>query len=81
MDLTYLILKKDEPALVMGAGPIRHFCIYALKMSGADHIFVSEPDPFRAEKAKAACADKVFNPKKDNNGNEMVNIASKLPDY
>ncbi len=73
--------KKGEHALVMGAGPIGLFCIYALKMSGASHIFVSEPDPFRAEMAKAAGADKVFNPKKDNIGNEMVNIAGKLPGY
>lgn len=73
--------KKGEPALVMGAGPIGLFCIYALKMAGAGDIFVSEPDSFRAEKAEAAGADKVFNPKQDNIRDDMVNLAGKPPGY
>ncbi len=73
--------KIGEVALVMGAGPIGLLCIYALKIAGAGRIFVSEPDPYRAEKASAAGADGVFNPTKDNPGDEIQKRTGRAPDY
>jgi len=58
-----LDLDPDAPVLVMGAGPIGLLSLYALKRKGARHVFVSEPDPFRAERARAAGAIRVIDPK------------------
>ncbi len=73
--------KIGEQALVMGAGPIGLLCIYALKIAGAGRICVSEPDPFRADKAKAAGADRVIDPKKDSPGDIILQEFGQAPDY
>ncbi len=74
-------IKPGEHALVMGAGPIGLLCIFALKNIGAEKIFVSEPDPYRAERALSAGAVNVFNPKKENPGDKIQQITGNAPDY
>ncbi len=74
-------IQEGENALIMGAGPIGLLCIFALKNIGAGKIFISEPDPFRAEKALAAGADGVFNPNKENPGDKIQQVTGKSPDH
>jgi len=57
-----LNFQPPAPVLVMGAGPIGLMSIYGLKSRGAENIFVSEPNSYRAEKAKAAGAKMVIDP-------------------
>lgn len=72
-------IKNDEPVLVMGAGPIGVLTVQALKLSGVNYIFVSEPDPYRAEKSVQAGATKAFDPNKVLIGNEITRISGSLP--
>ncbi len=74
-------LRIGEQALVMGAGPIGLLCIYALKTAGAGKICVSEPDPYRAEKARAAGADRIIDPKKENPNDIILQELGQAPDY
>jgi len=61
-----LDLANPSPILIMGAGPIGLMCVYALKSLGISEVAVSEPDPFRAELAKAAGASLVLDPRTEN---------------
>jgi len=70
-----------DVALVMGAGPIGLMTIYALKLAGVSEIYVSEPDEYRAEKAKAAGAVEVFNPKVKDPGFAIREVAGRAPDF
>jgi len=54
--------RMGASAAIMGAGPIGLLTLSALKAGGAVGIQVSEPDPFRAGKARAAGADLVLDP-------------------
>ncbi len=72
-------IKQGDHALVMGAGPIGLLCIYALKNIGAENIFVSEPDPYRADMALSAGADYVIDPNKENPGDKVMQITGKAP--
>ena len=56
-----LELKLGAMGAVLGAGPIGLLTIYALKKTGA-YLYVSEPDKYRAGKAKAAGADVIIDP-------------------
>jgi (R,R)-butanediol dehydrogenase/meso-butanediol dehydrogenase/diacetyl reductase len=67
-------------AVVMGAGPIGLLCVYALKIAGAVGIYVSEPDPYRAEKATTAGVDGVFDPKQVVVADEVLKAAGRSPD-
>lgn len=58
------MLGTGGPVLIMGAGPIGLMCIYALRERGVNNIFVSEPDPARAERAKRAGA-RVIDPARE----------------
>jgi len=52
-------------AVVMGAGPIGLLCVSALRSAGAAGIYVSEPDAFRAGRARAMGVDAVLDPSRD----------------
>jgi (R,R)-butanediol dehydrogenase/meso-butanediol dehydrogenase/diacetyl reductase len=67
-------------AVVMGAGPIGLLCMYALKIAGAVGIYVTEPDPYRADKARAAGVDGVFDPKKVAVADEIRKVVGRNPD-
>ncbi|MDD5223003.1 MAG: alcohol dehydrogenase catalytic domain-containing protein [bacterium] len=54
--------KSDDLALVLGAGPIGIFSVYALKARGVSDLYVSEPDGFRAGKARAIGVKAVIDP-------------------
>ncbi len=72
---------KGKEALVMGAGPIGLLSVYALKHAGANKIFVTEPDPFRAKRAKNSGASAVFNPLTDSIVTEIMKTSGRNPDY
>jgi (R,R)-butanediol dehydrogenase/meso-butanediol dehydrogenase/diacetyl reductase len=73
-------LRVGDHAVVMGMGPIGLLSVYALKIAGAVKIYVSEPDPFRAEKAQAAGVDGVFDPKKVVVADEVRKAGGRAPD-
>jgi len=55
-------------AVVMGTGPIGLLCVAALKAAGAARIYVSEPDPYRADKARKSGVSLVVDPSSDSPG-------------
>ena len=73
-------LRVGDLAVVMGAGPIGLLSVYALKIAGAVGIYVTEPDPYRADRARAAGADGVFDPKKVVVADEVRKAAGRNPD-
>jgi (R,R)-butanediol dehydrogenase/meso-butanediol dehydrogenase/diacetyl reductase len=73
-------MRVGDLAVVMGAGPIGLLSVYALKIAGAVGIYVSEPDPFRAEKARATGVDGVFDPKEVVVAEEVRKAAGGDPD-
>jgi len=73
-------IRVGDQAVVMGAGPIGLLCVYALKIAGAVRIYVTEPDPYRAEKAWAAGVDGVFDPKQVDVADEVRKAAGRSPD-
>lgn len=75
-----LPLTPDSVVLVMGAGPIGLLTVFALKRAGAKRIYVSEPDPFRAQEASRAGAARVMNPDKENPASVLNNEAGRAPD-
>ncbi len=75
-----LELDHDPLTLIMGAGPIGLLCLYALKLRGATKVHVSEPDPYRADKARAAGAVSVIDPKASKPGSVLSAAAGRLPD-
>ena len=70
-----------QQAVVMGTGPIGLLCIAALKAAGAARIYVSEPDPYRADKARAAGVDLVVDPARDSPGPVIHEKAGQIPGY
>ena len=75
-----LALGPDSLLLVMGAGPIGLLVIYALKQAGVRRIYVSEPDPYRAQKAAQAGAARVINPQQQNPAVALPQNAGRAPD-
>ena len=73
-------LRVGDHAVVMGTGPIGLLCLYALKIAGAVRMYVTEPDAYRAEKARAAGADGVFDPKRVFAADEVRKAAGRSPD-
>lgn len=73
-------LHVGEYAVVMGAGPIGLLCVHALKIAGAAKIYVTEPDPYRAEKARSAGVDGVFDPKRVLVADEVREAGGRSPD-
>ena len=76
-----LDLRPDSLVLVMGAGPIGLLSIYALKSKGIKNIYVSEPDPFRAERARRAGATLALDPKTEKPGTVISRSAGRSPDF
>lgn len=62
-------------ALVLGGGPIGLMTLFALRAAGASEVFVSEPDARRADRVRAAGADRVIDPSR-----ESVEAAVRAPD-
>jgi threonine dehydrogenase-like Zn-dependent dehydrogenase len=55
-------IQPNEPALVMGAGPIGLMTLLWLKQQGVAYVAVSDPAPQRRELAATLGADEVFDP-------------------
>jgi (R,R)-butanediol dehydrogenase/meso-butanediol dehydrogenase/diacetyl reductase len=53
---------SGENALVMGAGPIGLLTAYALKSADGGNIYVTEPDPWRAQQAIRTGVTRVIDP-------------------
>jgi len=68
-------------AVVMGAGPIGLLCVAALRAAGAEAVYVSEPDPYRAEKARDLGADLVVNPSVEIPADVIRETAGRPPAY
>lgn len=68
-------------AAVMGAGPIGLLTVSALRGAGAAGIYVSEPDAFRAEKARALGVEAVIDPSAEDPGSVVAARTKRLPDY
>jgi len=73
--------RMSAGAAVMGAGPIGLLVLYALRAGGAVGIVVSEPDPFRAERARAAGADLVLDPSRDSVSARIQERTGGLPRF
>ena len=55
-------VREDEPVIVLGAGPIGLLALQLARAGGAGAVVVLEPEPSRAELARALGADHVFAP-------------------
>ncbi|MBC7352274.1 MAG: galactitol-1-phosphate 5-dehydrogenase [Thermogutta sp.] len=55
-------LRLGETVLVIGGGMIGSLIVQLVKVAGASHIVVLEPDPFRQELVRHAGATAVFSP-------------------
>jgi len=73
--------RVGEPAVVMGAGPIGLLCLCALKAAGASRLYVSEPDPFRAQRARDIGVDLVVDPSKEMPSSVIREHAGRAPRY
>ena len=54
--------RLNDTVLIVGAGPIGLMHLQLSKIAGASTVIVSEPNPFRREKAKELGADIVIDP-------------------
>lgn len=68
-------------AVVMGAGPIGLLTVSALRAAGAAGIYVSEPDAFRAEKARALGAEIVLDPSVQDIASAVAAKMGRPPEY
>lgn len=73
--------RMSVQAIVMGAGPIGLLCIKALKAAGAGVVYASEPDPYRADLALKAGADRVVDPAKAAPGGEIRKDTGRGADF
>jgi (R,R)-butanediol dehydrogenase/meso-butanediol dehydrogenase/diacetyl reductase len=55
-------VSAGDSVLVLGAGPIGVAALVAARLAGAAQLFVSEPNPVRAERAAALGATATFDP-------------------
>lgn len=55
-------MQPGDTVLVLGAGPIGIAILLFAKLAGAAELFVSEPVPARAERARALGATEVYDP-------------------
>ena len=76
-----LNMNIGEDVLVIGAGPVGLFTIYALKEAGAGTIIVSETDGYRAQKAAEVGADYVINPNEREPGFAGPELTGRMPDH
>lgn len=68
-------------AVVMGAGPIGLLCVSALRAAGAVGVYLSEPDFFRAEKARALGVEAIVDPTRDSVGAVVQEKLGRAADY
>jgi len=73
-------IPKGGPAVVMGAGPIGLLCVAALRAMGAGAICVSEPDPYRREKAEGLGVDLVVDPSRESPGDVVRDKIGRDPE-
>lgn len=76
-----LDLAPGTEALVIGAGPIGLLCVFALRLAGVESVYVSEPNRFRAERARTAGAKEVFDPRETSPGCAVQERSGRAPDY
>lgn len=73
--------EKGETALVLGAGMIGTLIVQALRVAGASHIFVADPDKSRVEAARKLGADTAIALTKEGEGSSPTGaIFEKYPD-
>ncbi len=58
-------VKRDDIALVIGAGPIGIFCMQSIKALGAKKVFIADMAPDRLELAQSLGADGIINVKNE----------------
>ncbi|MCX5859830.1 MAG: alcohol dehydrogenase catalytic domain-containing protein [Proteobacteria bacterium] len=73
--------KGGDLALVLGAGPIGIFSAYALKTRGVSDLYVSEPDGYRAGKAREIGIKAVIDPAENMPGSFIPKQAGRAPDF
>jgi L-iditol 2-dehydrogenase len=69
-------IQIGESAAILGAGPIGLLLLQLARMAGASPIFVSDPLPWRRTLALKSGADQVFDPKKENVVEEIIQATS-----
>lgn len=72
---------RPNVALVMGAGPIGLLTAYALKAARAERIYITEPTPWRAQRAMATGADAVMDPSQLNSELDLDQNPQERPEY
>jgi (R,R)-butanediol dehydrogenase/meso-butanediol dehydrogenase/diacetyl reductase len=55
-------VRPGDTVLVTGGGPIGALAVLAAQAAGAGAVYLSEPNPVRAERAEALGATEIFNP-------------------
>jgi len=58
-------IKKDDCALIIGAGPIGNFCMQSVKALGAKKVYIADIDESRLDLALKLGADGIINSKKE----------------
>lgn len=73
-------IQRGETALVLGAGMIGTLIVQALRVEGASHIFVADPDKTRVEAAKRSGAHTGIHLQAEGNGSSpLAVIEEKFP--
>ncbi|MCD4533649.1 alcohol dehydrogenase catalytic domain-containing protein [Nocardioides sp. cx-169] len=71
-------ITPGESVLVLGAGPIGLAAVVGARLSGAGQVFVSEPNPARAEVARTMGATEVFDPTTDDVRTEVFTRTGRI---
>lgn len=71
-------ITAGESVLVLGAGPIGLAAVVGARLSGAGRVFVSEPNPARAEVARTMGATDVFDPTVDDVRSEVFRRTGRI---
>jgi L-iditol 2-dehydrogenase len=73
--------RQGETALVLGAGMIGTLIVQALRVEGASHIFVADPDKSRVEAARGSGAHTSIHLQKEGSASTpMTTISEKYPE-
>lgn len=63
---------KNDTVLITGAGPLGLLHAFVAKYKGAEHVLISEPQPYRRKTALNTWADTVIDPATDNMGQKVM---------
>ncbi len=68
-------VKKNDVALIVGAGPIGNFCMQSVKALGAKKVIIADMDEYRLKLAEATGADGVINVKNETLEEGLIRLA------